>query len=205
MAISTPSISSSYQRRDFGNPVIQAVLLLIVFVLFSWFILKPKYSQWNQRRTALKTAQDQLAKIESDQQDLNNLVDQLHSDSDDVQKVDEALPLSGRISKAYVVLNSLVQSSGMTLALISSDDSQSTVSAGDKAALANPYAVNRQLHTITLSTSVTGTMEQFKNLLQLIETNGRVLDVDSVEIIGGDTQTKFNMTVKAYAFEEVAK
>ncbi len=46
-------------------------------------------------------------------------------------------------------------------------------------------------------------MEQFKNLLQLIETSGRVLDIDSVEVIGGEPLTKFRITVKAYAYEKL--
>jgi tRNA (Thr-GGU) A37 N-methylase len=48
-------------------------------------------------------------------------------------------------------------------------------------------------------------MEQLKNLLQLMETNGRVLDVDSLQILGGDPVTKFKIVVKAYAYEKVSK
>lgn len=205
MAMNAPTISSNYQRRDFGNPIVQVVLLLIILVLFSWFILKPKYAQYNQRKADLSTAQSQLKKIQNEQLDLDKLVKQLHSSADDVALLDEAVPLNGRISKVYVLLSGLVQNSGLSLGIISADETQSIISAGDKTTLADPYKGSRTLHTIIVSAQVNGSMEQFKNLLQLIETNGRLLDVDSVEVIGSDTQPKFRIKVKAYAYEDVIK
>ena len=201
----TPNTNSSQTttRRDFGNPIIQAALLLIVFVLFTWFILKPKLSQSLEQRTNLKAAQTQLEGIKSDKQKLSQLVSELRNSQEDVAKVDEALPLSGRVSKVYVMLDEYVRTAGMTLTLISADDSSKSIAAGDKPFLANPYQEGRQLHTITLTTTVTGNMEQFKNLLQLIETSGRVLDIDSVEIIGDEPVTKFRISVKAYAYEQI--
>ncbi len=203
MAMHYSSTQNSYQRRDFGNPVVQIVLLLIVIVLFSWFILLPKVSKTLTSRSALKASQNQLAKIESDQRELNQLVSKLKSSPEDVALVDEALPLNDRTSKTYVLLDSLVKSSGMTSTLINADDSKDVISAGDKATLQNPYQPGRSLHTITITASISGTMEQFRNLLQLIESNGRVLDVQSVDMIGGESETKFRLVVKAYTYENV--
>lgn len=206
MALNPPAIQNrSTHSRDASNPIIQSVLLLVVLVLFSWFILKPKLSHSREVRNNLQTATAQLAKIQQDQQDLNRLVDKLRSSSDEVVKVDEALPLSGRATKVYVMLDSFVRSSGMTLTLISADDTNSTVSAGDKALLENPYQSGRQLHTISLATTITGTMEQFKNFLELVETSSRVLDVEDVKVLGGEPLTKFQITVKAYSYEQIAK
>ncbi len=192
-------------ERKLGNPVVQGILVLVVLVLFSWFILSPKYAATQQTGTQLKNAQSQLAKTMADQSELNRLINDLHSAPEDVALLDEALPLNDRVTQVNLLLQSLVQSSGMTLAVANSDDSQKTISAGDKELLANPFQANRKLHTITLSVSVTGTMEQLKNLLSLMETNGRVLDVESLQINGGDPITKFSLTVKAYAYEPVAK
>lgn len=201
----TPNTNSNHgtTRRDFGNPIIQAALLLIVFVLFTWFILKPKLSKSMEQRTNLKAAQAQLDGIKSDKQKLSQLVSELRNSEEDVAKVDEALPLNGRVSKVYVMLDEYVRTAGMTLTLISADDTSKSIAAGDKSLLANPFQEGRQLHTITLTTTVTGNMEQFKNLLQLIETSGRVLNIDSVEVIGDDSVTKFIISVKAYAYEPI--
>jgi Tfp pilus assembly protein PilO len=200
MVMNPPSISNSYQRRDFGNPIIQIFLSVVVLVLFSIFILKPKITQTYENKAKLAAAKSQLTQIEKDQKELNTLVNKLKSSPEEVALIDEALPLSGRVSKAYVLMESLVNSSGMDLSLIDSSDTSKFVSAGEKEVLANPYKAGRELHTITLNTSINGTMEQFRNLLQLIETNGRVLDVESVEINGGEALTKFMVTIKAYAY-----
>lgn len=203
MAMNPPSIVNSARRKELGNPVIQIALLLIVLVLVSWFVVKPKIHSTLQERKDLKAAQAKMSKVEDDQRELNRLINELHSSPEDVALVDEALPLNGRVSKAYVLLDSLIKLSGMSSALLSSDDTSKVIAAGDKDELQNPYKPGRKLHTITLTTSVTGTMEQFKSLLQIIETNGRVLDVDSVNILGGDAETKFRITVKAYSYENL--
>lgn len=204
MDMKPPSVqnNTSSAVRTSSSSIIQIALLAIIFVLFSWFILKPKLSHSTEVRSSLKAAEAQLAQTQQDQQDLKRLVTDLRSSSDEVAKVDEALPLSGRVSKAYVLLDSLVRSSGMTLATIDSSDSSKAISAADKALLANPYQPGRELHTITITTTVTGSMDQFKNFLELIETNGRVLDVETVEIDGGESATKFQITVKAYTYEK---
>ncbi len=205
MAINPPEMKNSFQRRDFGNPAVQIVLTLIILVLFSWFILIPKYNQVVERRAQLAAAKQQLIKIEEDQRELNRLVQELRSSPDEIEKIDEALPLTGRASRAYVMLDSLVRSSAMSLSLLSADDTTDLISAGDKAVLADPYKPGRTLHTLTISAAVTGTMEQFRNLLQLIETSSRVLDVESVDIMGGESETKFRITVKAYSYENTAQ
>ena len=202
MAMNPPSIQNgSTQSRSFGNPVVQAIMLLLILVLFSWFLLRPKLSQSMESRTNLVGVQSQLAQIQQENKDLESLVEQLHSSPDEIAKVDEALPLNGRVSKAYVLLENLVQTSGMGLTLLNADDTASIISAGDKELLKDPYQEGRELHTVTLSTSITGTMDQFKNFLQLVETSSRVLDVSAVEINGGEDPTKFRVTIKAYSYE----
>jgi len=204
MSNTTNNINLNFAKaKNVGNPVLQSTLLIIILLVFSWFLLRPKLSQYFTTRANVQSAQTQLSKVESEQKQLDTLVSQLKSSPDDVKLVDEALPLSGRITKVDVLLNSMVQSSGMTLTVLSSNDTQSIVSAGDKQILQNPFQPGRTLHTITINASVSGTMEQLKNLLQLMETNGRVLDVDSLEIVGGDPVTKFKLTVKAYAYDKL--
>lgn len=204
MAIVSSGSKSPFSRQG-GSPIFQAALILIVLVLFSWFILKPWLSKSLDTRAQLNSAQDQLDSIEADQRELNRLVSELQSSPDEVALVDEALPLNGRVSKVNVLLDNLVRTSGMTLSILSSEETKDIVSAGDKTMLANPYQPGRVLHTVTVSAAINGTMEQLKNFLQLMETNGRVLDVSSLEIIGGEPITKFEITVKAYAFEKVTQ
>ncbi len=204
MALIPQNITDTINKnRSTGSNVLQAFLLIVVLVLFSWFLMKPKISQSLQTRAELKVANDQKAKIALDEKEMKALVEKLHSSPDDVALVDEALPLSGRISKVDVLLDKMVRDSGMTLTLLSADDTSKVISAGDKNLLENPFQPGRTLHTMTVSASVSGTMEQLKNLLHLMESNGRVLDVESLQILGGDPVTRFKITVKAYAYEPI--
>lgn len=201
MTFNTPQIKNSYQQRDFTNPTLQAIMLAIIVVIFSWFIVKPKLADYTTTRNTLKTAQAKLKQSQEDQKNLNELIAKLRDSKDDVALIDEALPLQGRVSKSNVLMQNLVQSSGMSLSQLSTDDTSKIVSAGDKEGLADPFSKPRKLHTITMTTTLTGTMDQFKNLLELIETSSRVLDVESMDILGGDQQIKFRLIVKAYSFE----
>jgi Tfp pilus assembly protein PilO len=201
MTSNTPVIKKSYQRKDFGNPLIQIILLAVICSLFSWFILKPKYSETMANRSQLSAAEKQLEQITKDQADLKQLVSRLNSSTDQVALVDEALPLNGRISKANVLMESLVQASGMSMAQLTTSDSQKTISSGDKAKLANPFKAVRTLNTISMTLSLTGNLDQFRNLLELIETNGRVLDVESMDVTSDDNGSKFRIIVNAYAFD----
>jgi hypothetical protein len=203
MALNPPGIMNSNHRRDFSNPMIQIVLLVIVIVLLSWFVVKPKFASTMENRTELKAAKARMAKVEEDQQELNRLISAMKASPEEIALVDEALPLTGRVSKAYTLLNTLVQFSGMSLTLLGADDTSKVIAAGDKDELENPYKPGRKLHTVTMTVSVEGNMEQFKSLLELIETNGRVLDVETVNIIGGEEAPKYHVTVKAYAYENI--
>ncbi len=205
MASLSSGLKNPFKIKESGNPIFQAVLILIVLVLFSWFILKPWLSKTLDTRSQLKSAQQQLDALESDQRELNRLVNELRSSPDEIALVDEALPLNGRVSKVNVLLDNLVRTSGMTLSILASEETKNIVSAADKAMLENPYQPGRVLHTVTVSAAISGTMEQLKNFLQLMETNGRVLDVSSLQIIGGEPITKFQITVKAYAYEKVTQ
>ena len=203
MAMNPPINMKSSGRRDFANPIIQIVLLLVVLVLSSWFVVRPKIVATLEQRKLLKAAEQKMSKVEDEEKELNRLIKEIKSSPEDVALVEEALPLNGRASKAYVLLDNLIRLSGMSATLISANDTSDLLSAGDKDELVNPYKPDRELHTVFLTASVTGTMEQFRSLLQIIETNGRVLDVENVNILGGEAETKFRITVKAYSYEKL--
>ncbi len=203
MAFQAPSIHSVYQNKQFNNPLSQIILLLIVISLFSWFLFKPKLSEVITNRHTLTAAKSQLAAIDNEKRELNRLVSQLSSAGGDVSLIDEALPLSGRTSKPHILLENLAKSSGMVVVQITPDNTDDIISAGNKAVLADPFKAARKLNDATFTVSVTGTIDQFKNFLQLLETNGRVLDVTSLEVTGGEDVTKFRIKLKTYSYEAI--
>ena len=202
MAVVPPNLTQSYHNnQSISNPVFQSILMLIVIVLFSWFVLKPRLATFNDTRAQITAAEAQFKKLDAERNDLDLLVKKLQSSPEEVSIVDEALPLNGRISKVSYLLSDLVGRSGMTLGVLGVDDSSKIVAAGDKEVIKEPFKPGRTLHTITVTASLSGSMEQLKNLLELIEGNARVLDVESLQVLGGDEVTKFRLTVKAYSFE----
>jgi hypothetical protein len=85
--------------------------------------------------------------------------------------------------------------------MIEGSEISETVAAGNKEVLKNPYEAARKLQTQTLTVQLTGGIEQFRDFLHLIETSGRVVDVESVDILSGDDNgVKFKVRLKAYAY-----
>lgn len=206
MAVIPPNLTQSYHNnQSLKNPLLQSILVIIVIVLFSWFVLRPRLTTFNESRAQVQAAEAQFSKVESEKRDLDKLINELNSSPDELKAVDEALPLNGRISRVEYMMSQLVSDSGMTLAILGVDDTSKVIAAGDKAVLAEPFMPGRTLHTVTLTVSLTGTIEQLQNLLSLIENNTRVLDVDTLQILGGDEVTTFRLTVKAYSYEHVTE
>jgi len=203
MAFQSPQISSLYHNKQLTSPVAVIVLLVMIIVLFSWFILKPKMSSVSAQHGNLKTLKSQLSAVDNEKRELNRLVAQLADSKDEVTLTDEALPLSGRTSKVHVLVDNLAKASGLVISQITAEDVDDIISAGNKEVLKDPYKPQRKLYTSTVTVSVAGTVDQFKNFLELLETNGRVLDISQLEIIGDEGSTKFRVKIKSYSYEVI--
>lgn len=183
----------------FRNSLFEVVILLVVVVLLVVFVLRPKYNTTKVKAKELATAQNQYKTVENDKQTMVKLIERLHNSKDDIALVDQALPLQGRITSLDLLVDNLVSTAGMQLASIESDESNSGVVAGDKKLLADPYGASRTLHTTIANITVTGPVEQFRQLLKLIETNSRLMDVDSISISKSDVIV-YKIRLKAYYY-----
>ncbi len=201
MAFNPPSIQNMYDNKQLTSPLVQIVLLLVVIVLFSWFLVKPKINESTDLHRTLAAKKQQLGKLQSEKQELNRLISQMQDSAEDIKLLDEAVPLTGRVTKLNVLIENLAQSSGMQIGQLSADGMDEVISAGNKDVLENPYEAKRSLQTATVSVLLIGNIEQFRNFLELLETNGRILDVSSLDVVGGDAVTRFRVKLKAYAYE----
>jgi hypothetical protein len=196
------------QNRQLQGSVAQTALLLIVTILFAWFIVRPQMTKVSNLKTDLKTQQDEFQRVDNDKRELSRLVGLLkqagvaETGASTIQLVDEALPLTTRVSQAQVLVEGLASASGMELAGIMIDGSEiaETVAAGDKDVLKDPYAPTRKLQTQSLTVQLTGGIEQFRDFLSLIETSGRVVDVDFVDILNTDSGLKYKVKLKTYSY-----
>ncbi len=198
----TPNIDSLMRSKQAQNPLFQSILILIVLALFSWFILIPKFNSYSEKSKILSTTENQLAQIESDEIELNQLISKLESSENQIKLVDEALPLSSRPTQLSLLFENYATSSGMQVSQINISDEtiSSAPAAGNKPVLEDPYGAKRALKVVGVSITTSGNIEQFKNFLQLVESSGRIVDVENMDVNSGDGTTKFTVKLKTYVY-----
>lgn len=201
MENTSAAISNIKESRKTTTSIVEIFLLVGILVIVAWFLVKPKYEQNKSLRNNLNTIQSEKATAENEIAELQTLVGKLKTSSDNLKLVDEALPLNGRVTKLQALVENLTISSGMQLSFMELSNSGNLVSAGNKNALSDPYGQNRELRTDQLSVSLTGTIDQFKNFLQLLETSSRIIDISDFQISREVDSLKFSMKIKAYAYE----
>lgn len=201
----TPNMNSFVKSQQAQSPLFQSILIFIVLALFAWFILIPKYSSYSEKSRQLAQVTGQLNQIESDSAEMNQLISKLEQSENQVKLVDEALPLAVRPTQLSLLFENYATSSGMQVAQI--DIAEETLStapaAGNKAILADPYGTKRILKVVNVSVTLSGNIDQFKNFLQIVESSGRIVDVENMDVNSGEGVTKFTVKLKTYAFEPV--
>ncbi len=194
-------ITTTAGEPEVRHGLFEVVLLLVIIGLFYWFMVVPKKADLAAASGSLSELQDQQKNLNENKRKLLNLIDSLKSHSKEVAQMDEALPLENKPTDLQLVLENMIQSSGMT---VSSNDiayQADGVIAGDKAMLQDPYKPARKIKKQDANLHVIGTVEQFQELLKKVETNGRLMDIKSIEIRSTkDGQLDFNLQLEAYNY-----
>ncbi len=188
------------KTRGTQTSVVETSALIIVIVVVGWFFVRPQMTVLKSAKSQLQQEQAEYQNVEKDKNDLNQLATKLKQSQIDLVLVDEALPLHNRPTQLEVLLDTLITATGMSATDLSLRQEEDSIAAGDKALLSNPYGANRKAQTTTVDLSVNGNIDQFKNLLQLIETNGRIIDVTGMSMINGSELTEFKLKLKAYNY-----
>jgi Tfp pilus assembly protein PilO len=176
--------------------------LLILIGLFYWFIFQPKSSAVNAQQVVLEELQAQEKDSAENLQKLQNLVRDLQKYSKEVELLDEALPLNGKVVNLHLLMSSMAASSGVTVGDINFSSRGDEIVAGNREVLANPYAADRTLNTITGSVYVSGSFLQLKSFLEKVEQSGRIIDILSVDISGTTRdQLDLRLAVTTYYYE----
>ena len=202
MSTQGPTIESIYQNKQLGSPLFQAALVFGFIILFSIFVIRPKYESVNELKEQANSVQSQRQTLEEEQQALNMLVAKLEASPEQIKLLDEALPLDSRPTSTSVMIESYAGSSGLQLAQIGMDALDKEISTGNKAVIEDPYSVSRQLVTSNITVVVSGSVDQFRNFLQLLETSGRIIDVSELQITNGQDTITFKLQLKAYEYGE---
>ncbi len=193
----TPQIKTPVSRHN----LFEVVLLVIIIVLFYWFIVSPKKASLNEVRAQYYELEQKKQKLADSKGKLQKAMSELNSHPKEVVAMDEALPLDNRVTKLYIVLDSLTKGSGMTVGNIGIAYNGAAPMAGDKALLANPYGAKRAVQKLTTSINVTGSFEQFQALLQKLENSGRLINMSDLTIAQAqDNLLDFNVNLESYYF-----
>ncbi len=187
--------------NKFRTSIVEIVATVLLIALVFWFFIKPKMTQLSEVRAQVSAQEAVLNHVQSDSAQLTDLISKLQQSKDDIALVDEALPLDSRVTRVHVLLDSLVKASGAKLGSLNIQPG-TNLAAGNKSGINNKFGVTRKIQTFYGDLTVIGTVESFKNLLQLIETNGRIIDVSNMELSSAGGISSFKLRLKAYSYDQ---
>jgi hypothetical protein len=180
--------------------VVEIIALAVIAGLIFWFFVRPQSTVLSTEKSNLAQSKTELQSVNEDKAKLAELTARLKKSQADIVLVDQAVPLQNRPTQIEFLLNDLVTAAGMQVTDLSFVPVENSVVAGNKALLKDPYAVSRKLQTTNLGLTVSGGTDQFKNLLELIETNGRLIDVATLDMSNEAENPVFTLKLKAYSY-----
>ncbi len=191
--------ASPTQRRT--NAIFEIVLLVVIAGLFYWFVARPKQAQLSLVQDNIVSLQQERDSLDSNKQKLQHLIAQLDANKTEITDMDEALPLSSKSVRLRILIDTLARSSGLTVTALNVSMNSDTAVSGDKALLADPYRGTRTVQKLTSTLAVTGTYGQVEDFLNKIGTNGRVVDINTIDIHSSkDNTLVFNITMDTYYY-----
>lgn len=201
MNINPPKVSNFTASKSAQSVMFELVLLLVMIGLVFYYLLSPKLHELGDRKAQYSKLQAENKKIEEQVRIFDGLVDKMKSEPEKISVLDEALPLDPKFSRLYILIESIVQSSGLSTSGINIDANASTVVSGDKKILKSKFGTDRKLITTQATVNAIGNLTQLENVLQQIESSGRLMDVNTLDITGGKSdQLLFKIGIKAYSF-----
>lgn len=184
------------------HTVFEIILLVIVSGLLYWFIISPKITKLNALTVRSNELSADFASLEDNERKFNKAVAEMKAHPEEIADLDEALPLDNRVTKLHLALESLTESSGMTVGDVSVAYKTDAIISGNKEQLTSPFKGTRKLQKMTTALDVTGTYDQFQGLLQKLEQSGRILTITSVEVTPtADQLLNFKITLEAFYYE----
>jgi len=191
----------NWDQSGAQTSVLETIALIVIIALVFWFLIRPQMGVLATEKDTLKQVQTENQQVDADKQKLAELVGRLKRSQNDLKLVDEALPLQARPTQMEYLVNELVTASGMKMNdLALTVNEQAGPVAGNQALLKDPFSSPRKLLTTSLDLSVSGGVDQFEELLRLMETNGRVIDVSTLDISNEAEAPVFKLKLKLYSY-----
>jgi Tfp pilus assembly protein PilO len=187
--------------RDSKSYIFEAVLLAVAAVLLYWFVAVPKAASLKNRQAQLEQVKAARKTMEDNVAALRNLSQELSQNSQNVERLDEALPLSERQIRTQALLESIIQSSGVVIGNLTVGAPSGAVVAGNPDLIKNPYRPKRALGTVAVTMSVSGSLSQLLDLLKKLESYGRIMELSSLDMSKVQNGTlNLGLTLNTYYF-----
>lgn len=189
------------RKASFSGTIIEVVFLIILSVVTYFYLVGPKIAEFKLARTELSGVQAKKDALQKQVQDFDRLVQEFSDNTHGVSALDQVLPLDSKPSKLYVLLENFMQSSGLTTGSVTVDSDALTVVAGNVATDNIGEQATHKILPINISVSGVGTIDQLSNLLHLIETSTRLLEINNLDVSQGrNDQIVFKVSLKAYSY-----
>lgn len=153
-------------------------LLIGAMVIYS-SLIRPEYQQVNELRGILTAKTDLLSEQQSIISQVESLLSQYQSSARIQETVSLSLPIKEDSSSIFGQLQALAQANGISIEVFG---------------VQNLPITKSNLGVLQVSLKMTGPYENFKNFLQGVETNIRVMDLSSLKI----DKSNYNIVLNTY-------
>jgi len=193
----TDTIRMSPKRTS----MFELVILLVIGGLFFWFIVQPKAANLAEQKNLSESLAQESDGLSQQQAKIDSLIRQLAASSKDLSQLDESLPLHSRTTWVYLLVESVVESSGMTVGSLSVSNTEEEFVAADSTLAGNPFSAGRKVKKISANLGVTGSFAQFQALLKKMESSSRIIDIKTLDVSpASDGLLDFRISFDTYYF-----
>jgi len=175
------------------SPII-AILLLVALVLGGYFLWWPKYQEFEGKRLELEGKDREIKQKEEYLSKLEGLFAQLAEYSDELNKIDLALPTNPSVAALFNFFQKTSSENGLILTNIG---------------LGGLYSLKpgqERIQEMPFDVSLSGSYSAFKNFLSAIYRNARLIEVKSISFSSleeGKDLFAFDLSLKTHAYQEL--
>lgn len=180
------------------NTIISLALILGLIAALIWVVV-PKYDAVSALMKEVSILQNDLSKKIEIKQKIDELEARYETYKGQLMKVSKILPAAKDYPGLLVTIQQLTSTAGLLMNDIDIKAEEAAAAKGIIKAGKTAAAEEEIFKKLAISLSVSGSYEQFKSFLGLLETNIRIIDVESVEFTYSDKElTKFNIRANTY-------
>ncbi|MBL8029783.1 MAG: type 4a pilus biogenesis protein PilO [Candidatus Doudnabacteria bacterium] len=162
--------------------LVEIVLLVVIVVLFYWFVITPKKAELADEKERLDVLKIEQSSIDSQKRDLERFIRTMKTDPASLTKLDEALPLDGKVMILHLLVEKLASEAGIVLDNVTFNGGGDSVASGNREFIKNPYSEKRTLKKILGNVNVKGQFSQIQSFLEKLEESGRIFDISDFQI-----------------------